>query len=200
VLTGVDISQWQGQPNIPTLAANVDFAIIRASYSNTLVDLQGWVNRTQLRGLGTLLGHYHYAEPAASTGPEQARVFLDSVGWLTPGEILALDLEVDAPSLVLWAEMFARIVLNVAGRAPVLYTNPDFLLRYDFTPLYELGCPLWVASWGIPADDFRAPQPWGRALIHQHTSTGHVAGIDGNVDLDAFDGEAADWKAYGIAG
>ncbi|MGZ8571501.1 MAG: InlB B-repeat-containing protein, partial [Actinomycetota bacterium] len=51
------------------------------------------------------------------------------------------------------------------------------------------GYPLWIAHWGVsspavPADD------WGGAgwTFWQWTSTGHVAGIDPNVDRDRFNG------------
>ncbi len=197
MLNGVDISEHQRSIDYAELAQGVDFAMVRASYGNTRVDFMGWEHRTVLRDRGVPIGHYHYAMPMESSGPEQARLFLDSIGWAIQGEPLALDVEEDAIGLPFWADMFARIILNVTGRPPLLYVNPDFLSRYDFSALQRLGCPLWVASWGIPPDDFRAPPPWNRAVMHQHSSTGRIAGYHGNLDLDTFDGEVADFLNLG---
>lgn len=197
MLNGVDLSEHQTGIDYDAFAQGVDFAMVRASYGDHRIDNQGWTHRTALRSRGVPLGHYHYLLPAHSSGPVQARTFLDAVGWPVGGELLALDIEEDAEGLAFTAEMFARVVLNVAGVAPLLYTNPDFLSRYDFSALFALGCPLWVASWGIPAEDFRAPPPWNRANMHQHTSTGHLAGYNGNLDLDAFDGSRDDFFELG---
>jgi len=197
MIQGVDISQWQAGIDYDTFAQGVEFAIVRASYSNWLIDGMHWLHTSELRARGVALGHYHYAMPGESAAPEQARTFLDGVGWYFPGEILALDIEEDNPALVFWSEQFARVILNVTGRPPVLYTNVDFLQRYDFSSLHEMGCPLWLASWGTAPDDFVAPWPDGKARIHQHTSAGTIAGYQGDIDLDAFDGSRQDFEALG---
>jgi len=198
MLKGVDISQWQGTIDHAEVARNVDFAMVRASYGTTIIDRLGWVYRTRLRHAGVLLGHYHYAAPDHSSGAIQARVFLDAVGWRIPGELLALDLEESHYDLAEWARNFAQVVLNVTGSAPLIYTNPDFLHRYDFTLLQELGCPLWLASWGTPADNFEAPAPWIRAVMHQYTNELSVPGFPALVDGDTFDGDPDKWRNLGM--
>jgi len=197
MLNGIDISQWQGEISPGEVASSVDFAIVRASYADSIVDPQGYAYRSALRPLGLQLGHYHYAEPGHSHAGAQARFFLDSVGWIFAGEIYALDIEVDHSNLVAWSRDFAQIVKNVTGRPPVLYTNVDFLNRYDWSSVYALGCPLWVASWGIQPGDFPTRPPWSSSSIHQYSSEGHIPGIDGNVDLDVFIGDADDWRNLG---
>jgi len=198
MLKGIDISQWQGEINPARVANENQFVIVRASYGSTIVDSQGWRNRTLLRQQQTLLGHYHYAEPRMSPAPAQARAFLDSVGWRVPGEILALDIEVDDSGLVEWARNFAQIILNVTGNPPYLYTSPDYLRRYNWTPLFSMGCPLWLASWGIEPGEFEGTSPWQTAAIHQYSSQGSVDGINGNVDMDQFQFDADAWLKSGM--
>jgi len=197
MLSGIDISQWQANVDYSTLAQSVDFAMVRASYSTTIVDHLGWNHRSELRSRLVALGHYHFAVPAESAAAVQARVFLDSVGWIFEGEPMALDLEIDHPTLVEWSRNFAQILINVLGRPPLIYTNIDFLRRYDFRPLYELGCPLWVASWQNPDAALPSTAPWEAPRMHQYSDEGHVAGIDGNVDLDRFFGSADDFRSLG---
>lgn len=197
MLQGVDISQWQANLDYAQVAQNIDFAMVRASYSTTIVDHLGWEHRTYLRERDVALGHYHYAEPAESPATAQARAFLDSVGWLFRGEPLALDVEVDHPALVDWCANFARILRNITGVAPFLYTNIDFLRRYDWRPLAELECPLWVASWQDPDSGLPSTAPWVTPRMHQFTDEGHVPGINGNVDQDRFFGSVDDFRSLG---
>jgi len=197
MLQGIDISQWQANVDYSALAQSVDFAMVRASYSTTIVDHLGWNHRSELRSRLVNLGHYHYAEPAHSVAAIQARVFLDSVGWIFAGEPMALDLEVDHPRLVEWSRNFAQIILNVLGRPPLIYTNIDFLRRYDFRPLYEMGCPLWVASWQDPGTAIPSTAPWEAPRMHQFTSQGSIPGIAGDVDLDTFFGSPEDFRNMG---
>jgi len=197
MLQGIDISQWQADVDYSALAQSVDFAMVRASYSLTIVDHLGWNHRSELRSRLVNLGHYHYAEPAHSVAAIQARVFLDSVGWIFAGEPMALDLEVDHPRLVEWSRNFAQIILNVLGRPPLIYTNIDFLRRYDFRPLYEMGCPLWVASWQDPTAAIPSTAPWEAPRMHQFTSQGSIPGIAGDVDLDTFFGSVDDFHNMG---
>lgn len=197
MLSGVDISQWQGNVNHKLLARAVDFAIVRTGDGIDFVDPKHYVNSDQLRREGVLIGHYHYFRPNQGPPAIQARIFLDEVGWLFDGEIMALDLEEDGANLIQEATHAAIIVRNVAGRAPVIYTNPDFLTRYDFQPLYELGCPLWVASWGVDNTTFPAHRPWSASILHQFASDAQVDGIAGDVDVDTFIGDADAWRNLG---
>jgi len=200
MLTGVDLSQWQGTINYKLLARAIDFALVRTGDGVEFVDPQHYANTDDLRREGVLIGHYHFFRAGLIAPAVQARIFLDEVGWLFNGEILALDLEIDHGNLIEEATDAAIIVRNVAGRAPVIYTNVDFLRRYDFQPLYELGCPLWLASWGIDNTTFPSERPWSASVIHQYASDGRLDGINGNVDLDTFIGDADAWHNLGIVG
>jgi len=199
MLKGIDISEHQGVIDYEKVRQQVDFVIVRASYSDTIVDRQGWNNRTHMRWQAAEIGHYHYAEPGQSPAPVQARAFLDSVGWIVNGEPFILDIEVDHNNLEAWAWRWCQIVYNVTGKPPVLYTSPDFLNRYGFARLFEMGCPLWLASWGIEPGYSAGHGHWNHNVIHQYTSEGHVNGIIGNVDMDTFDGTIEDWRALGAS-
>lgn len=55
--------------------------------------------------------------------------------------------------------------------------------------LARWGAPLWIAHWGVQAPTLPADGWAGRGwAVWQHSSTGKVPGIQGNVDLDVLQG------------
>ncbi len=197
MLHGCDISENQGQVDFDALLPNVDFVIVRASYGPGRVDAYGEEYREKVRAGGRLLAHYHYALPNESAAPEQARVFLDSIGDLRPGEPLIVDIEEDANDLAWWAEMFCRILLDVTGKPPLLYTNRDYLQRHGFGNVAALDCGLWLADWTGSVETPANTSPFAFAAFKQYTDAAPLPGFAAPVDGDVFYGDENAFRLYG---
>ncbi|KRK72644.1 GH25 family lysozyme [Lacticaseibacillus nasuensis] len=200
-LNGIDVSSHNP---LDLTKVPGDFAIIKAtegtSYTNPLM-----ANHIkQAKAAGKLFGLYHYqttADPVA-----EAKYFLSKSQPYVGQGILALDFE-------------AAGLLNSAGPAKALkflqyiqqQTGVRMFLYISLSPANTLNWssvaktyPLWVAQYNSMATvngyQTRAlngtPKYWGKALLHQYTSAGRLAGYAGNLDLDRFDGDKALWAAW----
>lgn len=140
------------------------------------------------RAVGMKVGGYHYMQPSPS--PEaQADVFVAELRRLKALDIApALDLEAAAIPTgvrVAWAQRFLKRVqadLNVVR--VMLYSPRSWLdtLRPDTWGM--TGLVTWDAEYG-PNDGREHPGAYtGHVTVHQYTSSGHLPGISGLVDLD----------------
>src|SRR6516225_2642079 len=96
-LYGIDASQWQGQVDWDALNAASNFVIIRVG-DGTYLDTSFYHNQSEARRVraaaGPLgVGYYYFAEPTLLSADESATWFVNTVGALEEGEVLALDLE-----------------------------------------------------------------------------------------------------------
>jgi GH25 family lysozyme M1 (1,4-beta-N-acetylmuramidase) len=173
--------------------AGKEFAIVKAtegtSYTNPYFDGPYYHDYADAAAAGLAHGAYHFARPAlpiVSTATAQAKYFANVVGSVTTPDTLppALDLEVtgglNPPQLVTWAQVFLLKLRQLTDRTPMLYTYPSF---YD-SDLADVKAltryPLWMAHYGTS----QAPV----ADLWQYTSSAHVNGIVGNVDMSKFVG------------
>jgi GH25 family lysozyme M1 (1,4-beta-N-acetylmuramidase) len=195
---GVDVSHWQGEIDWRAVAdAGQRFVFLKATDDVDYVDPTFAVNRAQARANGLLVGAYHFARPDPSRGDarREARHFVAIVDP-GPGDLLpVLDMEtsqgLDQEGVTRWARTWVRVVRGLTGVTPLVYTSPyGWSSRTGDTPLLARdGAPLWVAHWGVHAPTLPANGWDGHGwVVWQHTSTGHVPGIRGNVDLDRVSG------------
>lgn len=75
-------------------------------------------------------------------------------------------------------------VVNATGKMPGYYMNPATIHYLKPVPSWLLGCPLWVAHWGVNVPDFG---PWARWTFHQYS---------GEPDYSSFNGSEAEYQAY----
>ncbi len=198
-IAGVDVSHWQGTVDWTKVAeAGKRFVFLKATDDFDYTDPTFQTNRGGARANGLLVGAYHFARPDPSPGDarEEARHFV-SVADPQPGDLLpVLDMEtsrgLNQDELTRWARVWVAEVRALTGVTPFVYTSPyGWLTRTgDTVALARDGAPLWVAHWGVSSPTVPA-QDWdGHGwVVWQHTSTGHVRGIVGNVDLDRLAGE-----------
>jgi GH25 family lysozyme M1 (1,4-beta-N-acetylmuramidase) len=195
---GIDVSHWQGPINWQKVAgAGKRFVFLKATDGQDYVDETFRTNRAGARAAGLMVGAYHFARPDDSAGDatKEARFFVKvadpKAGHLLP----VLDIEtndgLNQQEMTDWAHRFVMEVEDLTGVMPFVYTSPyGWLERFgDSRRLARDGAPLWVAHWGVssptlPADDWDG-RGW---VVWQHSSTGHVAGIAGNVDMDVLAG------------
>lgn len=200
-LKGVDVSRWQGLIDWPAVKSSVDFAIIKASGGDDGLypDGQFQRNKSEARRVGILRGFYHFA--GGVLGPEQeADHFVASIGDRQAGEMLVLDWEVPHANPVDWCNRFCKRVEARTGIKPLIYMNGSTVKGHDWKPLIDNNFGLWVANWGnndtVPDGD-PGSGAWPFWALWQYSSNGIVAGINGRVDLDLFNGDASAFLKYG---
>lgn len=137
------------------------------------------------------VGGYHFARPAESEPGRQAEFFCSLLGKVQRRDLHpVLDLEdgghLSSTALSSWARSFLEHVHRLTGRRALTYSSPGFILPRAWPETFGTGCGLWLAYYG-PDDGTdhgcTPPHPWRRIVAHQYTSKGHVAGINGRVDL-----------------
>jgi GH25 family lysozyme M1 (1,4-beta-N-acetylmuramidase) len=145
------------------------------------------------RAAGLHVGGYHFARPGGSA-LTQAQLFATHLGKVGRRDLHpALDLETNDEHLTpaeleTWAHNFARHTHTLTGARALFYSYPAFLSAQGWSRPVGAGAGLWLASYG-PNDGTDhglypgATAPWRRAVAHQFTSTGSVAGVSGHVDL-----------------
>ena len=198
---GIDVSKWQGVIDWTKVkASGVAFAMIRSSFGQTDVDpcFERNVVEAQKQGIDCGAYHYCYAK-TVDEARQEAAFFLKTIEGKRFSFPLALDLE--DPSLQpLGKEKLTAIAvafleeLEKAGYYAILYANLYWLtalLKRETLKPYDV----WLAQWSSePTFD-------GNFGIWQHSATGSVSGITGNVDLNiAYRDYPAIIKAAGLNG
>jgi lysozyme len=193
---GVDVSYWQGQHINWERAAedDVSFVFIRASIGRRPDNT--YLAHYQAAGAaGLLRGAYHYLY--AYGVEEQARLFAETIGKIElPPAVDIEDKYLEAHHVRTFLEEFAHF----SDRKPIIYTSASKwheLIGQD-TP-WASEYDLWVAHHtNKPEPDL--PQAWDNWTFWQHTDEGQVAGHEGKIDLDRFNGDREALYAYaGIA-
>ncbi len=197
VVSGIDVSYWQGTINWDGVAADgQDFAIVRVA-DGFYEDPQFDANWQGARDVGLLRGTYQFFR-AGRDGREQAELLLRRMGTLQPDDIPpVLDIETTdgystshvADEMWEWLDT----VESATGRVPIIYTSPglwpSMVGSEDFSDYH-----LWVAHWGVSCPTM--PNHWDHWTFWQTSSTGSIGGISGNVDTNLFNGsyeDLVDW-------
>lgn len=199
---GTDVSKYQRSVDWTTKrASKINFVFIKATEGGDRVDDLFHQHRAGARTAGIPWGAYHFfyfCRPAS----EQAAWFIQNVprerGMLPP----VLDMEwnpqsptcrLRPPPETVRAEMrvFLDIVQRHYGKRPIIYTDPKF---FDENGLSAFrGYPFWLRSTaGHPSEKY-GPHPF---VFWQYTGTGIVPGINGDADINAFNGSAASWRKW----
>ena len=189
---GMDVSTFQGEIDWEKVkAAGIEFAMVRAGFGKDAgqTDAQFARNMAGAAKAGVPVGAYWFSyalSPEAAR--EEARTALEMIKPYKLAYPVAYDYEYDT---VRYAEENGVSVtrelatacckafceeLEAAGYLPMVYTSLDFLRRY--VDAEEIGRDVWLAQYN------ETPTYEGEIGMWQHTSTGRVDGVAGNVDLD----------------
>lgn len=203
---GLDVSKWQADVNWQTqwnLGAR--FAYVKATEGNYYTSSTFAAQYKGARQVGMIRGAYHFANPLASSGADQARIFVQNGGgWTADGYTLppVLDFEANpyagqtidgyyqgnscydrSPSqLANWVREFGNTMKALTGRLPVIYTNTSWW-KYCMADAAGFGdYPLWTAYWPSSASNYAGPLPssWSSYSFWQYSESGPFAG-DSNV-------------------
>lgn len=165
---------------------NITFASIKLTESTTFTDSAAAGHIAGARSAGIRPGGYHFAR---STDPAaQADKFVKSLrgNGLLDGGALAPMLDMEAAELRGRADNFVRAFIaayrNAGGHSKILvYANLDWWRNVLHPDQWADGDVfLWIARYN--GDPGNPGWNHARLALHQHTSTGKVPGIPGNVD------------------
>jgi GH25 family lysozyme M1 (1,4-beta-N-acetylmuramidase) len=191
VTKGCDVASYQGTIDFDLLSTEVAFVICKASEGTGYRDPSFNRNWTEAKRVGLTRGAYHFARPDLGTNAQdEAAYFLSSIGPVNPGELLALDYEVQWDGDVVgWCLSFLNLVRQMTGLTPLIYLNRSLVNGHDWAPVINAGYPLWLADYDGQPDT--VPQtPWPIVAIKQWTSSGTLPGVPARVDLNtAFEEE-----------
>lgn len=195
----IDISNWQGDINLPALLPNVDGVVCKATEGTTFVDpyCDGWVQ--QCINTGKLWGFYHFA--SSESASEEAEFFVRNCqGYFRKG-IPILDWE--GNQNVVWVNAFVQRVHELTGVWPWIYGNPWRFSQGEV----EQNCARWVADYPYvtspsfeQAESWSCPEAEGNVVAWQFCSDGRVSEYNGNLDCSLFYGTEKQWSAYALGG
>ena len=196
---GPDLSYHNGNANIKQVRdAGCRRIGIRAGYGKNNVDQKYVANAQACYNLGVsvLLYWFSYAYTTAMSAAEAGYAIAQAEKYWKRCPI-AFDFEYDSVNYArkngvnvtkqLATDMAITFLTAVkdAGYIPVIYTNRDYMLNYfDLQRIMaEVGeVYIWYARYTSALPDSEAEV----ADIWQYTSTGRIAGVSGNVDLNRF--------------
>jgi GH25 family lysozyme M1 (1,4-beta-N-acetylmuramidase) len=195
---GIDISHWQGTVNWGKVKSDdVTFAFMKATEGTAYADPTLRTNWAGAEKVGIYRAAYHFARPSTASGSAdaQARFFVSQAGtFQDKGDLPpVLDLEATGglgpAALRSWVSTWLTTVERLTKRTPVLYFSPYFWIDHLGNSTAFTRYPLWIAHYtqGAPL----VPGGWKTWTFWQRTSSGHVAGIGGLVDMNRFNGSSA---------
>lgn len=191
---GIDVSKyqdaisWEAVKAMQVKKVAIGFAFIKATEGIGRIDdsfRRNWLNAQKA---GVVRGAYHFFISSKS-GKAQAENFLETVrlqkGDLPP----VLDIEQANGASIADLQQRAADWLSAVEKKykvkPIIYTNADFYKTF-LTGRFD-DYPLWVAHY-LVKDKPRISRNWS---FWQHNETGHVSGINANVDFNVFNGDSA---------
>lgn len=191
----IDVSEHQGTINWEKVKPNIDGVIIRAGYGQNNADKTFLYNVSECNRLGIPCGAYWFSYALdVVMAKYEAQYLLAAVKPYKMELPLAFDFEyasadyakkrgiaVTMERVSNMARAFCETIEG-AGYYVLNYTNADYLDRfYDDDVEKRFG--IWLASWPA-AKVYDISKPPRNCQIWQHSCTGRVPGISGNVDLD----------------
>ncbi len=198
-IRGIDISHyqerinWEKLRNATIAGAPVRFVFIKATEGVKLLDDNFNDNFYLSRQNALIRGAYHFFVPGANAR-QQAEFYLHQV-HLEPGDLApVLDVEkignLSPQQLRRDVKTWLDIVEHKYGVKPILYTSYKFKLDYLGTPEFD-AYPYWIAHYYVDKLEYK-----GQWAFWQHTDCGKVAGIQGFVDCNIFNGNLSDLMQF----
>jgi GH25 family lysozyme M1 (1,4-beta-N-acetylmuramidase) len=186
----IDLSSWQNPDLIDydVLASQVSGVILRAGYG-TVKDRFFDRHYAEFDARGIPVGAYHYlqAEPAIN----QATALHNFIA----GKSLLLGLWADVEANTLTRQVVLDYVQLAEAQVGELgiYTSQS-KWRAIMGGTYLNTRRLWVANYGVNVPAL--PQGWTTWWLWQYSDKGNLAGYDGSLDMNRFNGTQAEFDAW----
>jgi GH25 family lysozyme M1 (1,4-beta-N-acetylmuramidase) len=201
---GLDVSVYQGAINWTNVKnAGISFVIIRAGHGGTTgVDTNFATNWAGAKSVGLVRGAYWYVVPSASpslsaNAASVATAFVNTVKPRKGDLQLAIDFEdnggLSKADTQTWLQACVTQVRTLTHRPPLIYCSPGLWNQYMPSNATSMGCPLWVANWGVSSPTL--PTAWTTYAFWQYSDTGNVGGLN-PVDQDTCNGNTAFMVQY----
>lgn len=189
---GIDVSRYQGAVDWPEVKeAGYIFVAIRATVGDFMTDPQFYANWNGAKDAGMLVTAYHVVDPLR-TPQSQVAHFMNTLNDRVPDLPLVLDCELDRGLAKQKIQANIEAQVRLLPMTPLIYTNQSFGNNHM---LGNCGCELWVANY-TAAPEPRLPKWWQTWRLWQHSCTGRIPGIDGDVDLDRFNGNRNEFMTW----
>lgn len=199
---GIDVSRYQGNIDWAKVkASGMTFVFIKATEGRTYIDPNFQKNVAGALAAGMMVGTYHFFRgTTVEIAKAEAAHYANTLSQIGGAKALQLPPVMDYennPGNLSKAQMntvakaFLTELQRLTGVKPIIYTGNSFAGNFDTS----LGSyDLWIARYSttrVPDD-----QPaWKRWMFWQYTDSGKVNGINGNVDMNEFEGTAAQLRA-----
>lgn len=194
---GIDVSHHQSTIDWKAVAAMEDkrvkigFSFIKATEGLSDMDARFRLNWFNAKQAGLYRGAYHFFH-ARKSGKAQADHFIETV-ILSKGDLPpVLDIEqtngAGPEEIRQRAKDWLVRIEEYYKVKPIIYTNVEFYNSF-LSPQFD-DYPLWVAHY-LAKDKPRISRNW---IFWQHNESGHVNGIDADVDFNVFSGDSLQFR------
>lgn len=201
---GIDVSNHNGEIDWKSVAASgKQFAFVLASDGQSFTSKTFDEQYNGAKDAGMMAGAYHFGRPSGSA-EQQANQLLEVNKYTDDGKSLppVLDLEVDPKGgdcyglttgqMHGWTQQFLDRIKEGTGKDAIIYASPSFWSQCMGGSDEFKENPLWLASYGV--DQPKVPGGWNEYDFWQYTEEGSVPGIEGDVDLNKFNGSSKELK------
>ncbi len=209
IVPGLDVSYWQADINWQAVrAAGVRFVFIKATEGVGYTDSTFPGNWEGAGVAGLLRGAYCFFHPNQDA-VQQAERFVSVVKEREDdGELpCSIDLEVtdgvSNKNVIAAVKTWLDEVERRLGRRPLIYSGLSFLESTLVTqgqpPAWAGEYPLWLGWFPkkyVTGMSPLMPRAWSAWTFWQYSGKGRINGIQGDVDLDLFNGTMEDLIAF----
>lgn len=198
---GVDVSRWQGDIDWQKLRRHgANFVYIKATDGGDHLDPMFMANWQGADQAGLKRGAYHFFY-WCRVASEQADWFIRNVPKVNGALPPVIDVEWNhqssckrRPSRAVVLEkmkVFMDRLEQHYGKRPIIYTTPDFYA--DNLEGAFRDYPFWLRSTALHPGKVYRDREW---LFWQYSGSGMAQGVEGQIDLNVFNGDENDWWSW----
>lgn len=182
---GIDVSHYQGRIDWSRVAQTdkANYVYLKATEGANLVDDTYKFNLSEAKRAKLKVGSYHFFRANVSVS-EQFDNFIRTVDPKEQDLIPIIDVEVMPRGMSLSKfhsrlDEFLRLVTEVFGKRPMIYTGKNFYNRY-FADTNFRKYLFMIACYTVDEPELDNNDDY---IIWQYTCKGRVDGVRGNVDI-----------------